>query len=99
MSRELWPFYEQELAFLRTQAREFGKEYPEEAGFLRLEASGRSVDPHVERLVQGVALMAARVRLKIDDDFPELTDALIALLYPHYLAPLPSMTIAQFDPN
>lgn len=99
MSRELWPFYEQELAFLRTQARDFGREYAKEAGFLRLEGSGRSLDPHVERMMQGFALLAARIRLKLDDDFPELTDALLSILYPHYLAPLPSMMIAQFEPH
>ena len=99
MSRELWPFYDQELRFLQEQARDFGREYPKEAGFLRLEATGRSTDPHVERMMQGFALLAARIRQKLDDDFPELTDALFSLLYPHYLAPLPSMLIAQFLPN
>ncbi len=99
MSRELWPFYDQELRFLQEQAREFSREYPKEAGFLRLDATGRSTDPHVERMLQGFAVLAARVRQKIDDDFPELTDALLGLLYPHYLAPIPSMLIAQFQPN
>jgi type VI secretion system protein ImpG len=99
MSRELWPFYEQELRFLREQAREFAREYGREAGFLRLENTGRSTDPHVERLIQSVALLAARVRLKIDDDFPELTDALLGLLAPHYLAPLPALLTAQLVPR
>lgn len=99
MSRDLWPFYEQELAFLRGQAREFGREYAKEAGFLRLEGSGRSVDPHVERMIQAFALLAARIRLKLDDDFPELTDALLGVLYPHYLAPVPSMTVVQLEPQ
>jgi type VI secretion system protein ImpG len=99
MSRELWPFYEQELRFLRDQAKEFGKEYPREAGFLRLEQGGKSTDPHVERMMQAFALLSAKVRLKIDDDFPELTDALLTLLQPHYLSPLPSMLIAQFRPG
>ncbi|QEL19740.1 type VI secretion system baseplate subunit TssF [Limnoglobus roseus] len=99
MSRELWPFYDQELRFLQEQAREFSREYPKEAGFLRLEATGRSTDPHVERMLQGFAILSARVRQKLDDDFPELTDGLLGLLYPHYLAPLPSMLIAQFVPN
>lgn len=99
MSRELWPYFDQELRFLQEQAREFGREYPKEAGFLRLETTGRSTDPHVERMLQGFALLAARIRMKIDDDFPELTDALLHLLYPHYLAPLPSMLVARFVPN
>ena len=100
MSRELWPFYWKELNFLREQAKEFAKEYKEQAGFLGLDTTtGRSPDPHVERMIQAFALLAARVHQKIDDDFPELTEALLGLLYPHYLAPIPSMLIARLEPH
>jgi type VI secretion system protein ImpG len=99
MNRDLWPFYERELQFLRDQAKEFRAEYPQEAGRLGFDPGGLSSDPHVERMIQSFALLAARVRLKIDDDFPELTDALLTLLQPHALAPLPSMLIAQFTPK
>ena len=100
MSRELWPFYWKELNFLRDQAKEFAKEYKEQAGFLGLDTTtGRSPDPHVERMIQAFALLAARVHQKIDDDFPELTEALLGLLYPHYLAPIPSMLIARLEPH
>ena len=59
---------------------------------------GRGVDdPHVARLLEGVAFLAARVHHRLDDEFPELTDALLGLLYPHYLAPVPSCMVAQFD--
>ena len=42
-----------------------------------------------------------RPQCKLDDEFPELTDALLSVLYPHYLAPVPSMAVAQFvvDPT
>ncbi len=53
-------------------------------------------DPHVERLLEGVAFLGARVHQRLDDEFPELTDALLGVLYPHYLAPFPSCSIAQF---
>ena len=99
MDRDLLTFYQEELRLLEEQACAFGDAHPKEAGFLRLENTGRSTDPHVERLLQSFALLAARVRLKIDDDFPELTDALLQILYPHYLAPLPSMMVAQLRPN
>ena len=61
----------------------------------------RCEDPHVERLIQAFALLAARIRNKLDDEFPELTEALLQVLYPHYLAPLPSFSIIQFviDPD
>ena len=53
-------------------------------------------DPHVERLIQAVAFLNARTRRKIDDDFPEISQALLQVLYPHYLAPFPSATIVRF---
>ena len=98
MTRPLYPYYERELAFLRQQAREFARQYPATAGRLLLEP-GRSADPHVERLLEGAALLAGRVRHKLDDEFPELTDALLGILYPHYLAPVPSAAVVQFDPD
>jgi type VI secretion system protein ImpG len=56
-------------------------------------------DPHVARLLEGVAFLAARVHHRLDDEFPELTDALLEVLYPHYLAPFPSCFIARFAPQ
>ena len=58
-------------------------------------------DPHVERMLEAFAFLAARVHLKIDDEFPEITEALLSILYPHYLRPIPSMTVAEFhlDPR
>lgn len=100
MPDELLPYYERELAFLRQSGAEFAARYPRIASRLLLEA-GKCEDPHVERLLQGFALLAARVHHKIDDEFPELTDALLGILYPHYLAPIPSMSLIQFvlDPE
>ena len=100
MPDELLPYYERELAFLRQSGAEFAVRYPKIASRLLLEA-GKCEDPHVERLLQAFALLAARVHHKIDDEFPELTDALLGVLYPHYLAPIPSMSIVQFvlDPE
>ena len=100
MPDELLPYYERELAFLRQSGAEFATKYPKIASRILLEA-GKREDPHVERLLQAFALLAARVHHKIDDEFPELTDALLGILYPHYLAPIPSMSIVQFvlDPE
>jgi type VI secretion system protein ImpG len=94
--RLLWTYYDRELRAIRRLAREFAQQYPREAGRLGLEAD-RSTDPHVERMIEAFAYLAARVNLKLDDEFPELTDALLGVLYPHYLAPIPSMTMVQFD--
>src|SRR5256885_8494294 len=96
MSDELLPYYDRELNALRRLAAEFATAHPKIAGRLRL-APDVVDDPHVARLLEGVAFLAARVHHRLDDEFPELTDALLGVLYPHYLAPVPSMAIIQFD--
>ncbi len=98
MSDELLPYYNQELKFVQELAAEFAELHPDAAAALRVSA-GNVDDPHVERLIQAFALVSARIRFKIDDDFPELTDSLLNHLYPHYLAPLPSMAMVQMTPS
>src|SRR5271156_6796991 len=95
MSGSLFPYYEQELNFLRQFAQEFAERYPAAAGRLLLEPN-RSGDPHVERMIESFALLAGRIHHKLDDEFPELTDGLLGVLYPHYLAPIPSTSVVQF---
>ena len=97
MSDQLLPLYDQELAYLRTLAGSFADAHPKIAGRLRLSPDAVD-DPHVARLIEGVALIAARIRQKLDDEFPELTDSLLGALYPHLLAPFPSAAIASFAP-
>ena len=96
MSDSLLPYYERELDAIKRLAAEFADTHPKIAGRLRLSADAVD-DPHVARLLEGVAFLAARVHHRLDDEFPELTDALLGLLYPHYLAPVPSCMVAQFD--
>jgi len=95
MSQTLYPYYERELIAIRQLAQDFARQYPAAAGRLMLEAN-RSTDPHVERLIESFALLAGRVHHKLDDEFPELTDGLLNVLYPHYLAPVPSCMVVQF---
>lgn len=94
MRDELLLYYENELNYLRQLGAEFSQKYPKIAGRLILEAD-KCEDPHVERLLEGFAFLAARVHLKIDDEFPEITEALLSILYPHYIRPIPSMCIVQ----
>jgi type VI secretion system protein ImpG len=89
-------YYERELGFLRRMGAEFAQAYPKIAGRLQLEPT-KCEDPHVERLLEGFAFLAARVHLKLDDDFPEISDALLNVLYPHYVRPIPSMTLVEFE--
>src|SRR5207249_6469206 len=96
MRDDLLFYYEQELAYLRRMGAAFAEKYPKVASRLVLEED-KCEDPHVERLLEGFAFLAARVHLKIDDEFPEITEALFNVLYPHYLRPVPSMSIVEFE--
>lgn len=88
------PYYEEELKFIQSMLADFGGRNPQAAANLRL-VGGASTDPHIERLIHAFALLAGRVRRKLDDEFPEISESLLNLLYPHYLRPIPSMGIAQ----
>ena len=93
---ELLPYYERELGFLRRYSREFAERYPKIAG--RLLVGGEVCeDPHIERMIQSFALLNSRVSKRLDDDYPEFTEALFEVLYPHYLRPFPSCSIARMD--
>ena len=100
MRDELLDYYERELRFIRRSAAEFAAKYPAIAGRLLLEPE-KCEDPHVERIIEAFAMLSARVHLRLDDAFPELTDALLGVLYPHYTPPVPSMTVVQMqlDPS
>ncbi|RLK51712.1 type VI secretion system protein ImpG [Alkalispirillum mobile] len=88
-------YFRDELNYLRQEGREFAQAYPQLSQFL----SERGDDPDVERLLEGFAFLTGRMREKVEDEFPELTHSLIALLWPHYLRPVPSMAIVRFDPR
>lgn len=100
MNDDILPYYERELGILRTLAGQFAEQHPKVAARLRL-GRDESQDPHVERLLQGAAFLAADVQKRLDDDFPELTDGLLDLLLPHALRPVPSMAIVRMaiDPK
>src|SRR6202023_3057537 len=94
MRDDLLLYYERELDYLRKTAVQFAEKNPKVASRLVLEPT-KCEDPHVERLLEAFAFLAARVHLKIDDEFPEITQALLSILYPHYIRPVPSMCIVE----
>jgi type VI secretion system protein ImpG len=96
MSDDLLIHYNRELLNIRRAAASFAAENPRIAGRLRVSEDAIE-DPHVGRLIEAFAYLTARVRQKIDDDFPELTDAMLGILYPHYDKPIPSMSILQLE--
>ena len=91
-------YYSQELQHLREMGGEFAKDYPKIAGRLGLD-SFECADPYVERLLEGFSFLAARVQMKIDAEFPRFTQHLSELVYPHFLAPTPSMAVVQLQPD
>ena len=98
MDPRLLKHYNLELQHLREMGAEFAQQFPKIAG--RLGMSGLEVaDPYVERLIEGVAFLAARIQVKLDAEFPRFTQALLEIVYPLYLAPTPSMVIAQYRPD
>jgi type VI secretion system protein ImpG len=98
MDPRLLQYYGRELNYIREMGAEFAREFPKIAGRLGLDTF-ECADPYVERLLEGFAFMAARVHLKIDAEFPRFTQHLLEIVYPHYLAPTPSMGIMQLQPN
>lgn len=98
MDPRMLAYYNRELQFLRELGAEFAAEHPKIAH--RLDLRGFECgDPYVERLLEGVAFLAARVHLKLDAEYPRLTQSLLEILYPHYLAPTPSMAVVQLEPS
>jgi type VI secretion system protein ImpG len=97
MDARLLRYYNQELRYLRELGGDFAREFPKIASRLGMEGL-EVTDPYVERLLEGCAFLAARVQLKQDAEFPRLSHRLLELIYPNFLAPVPSMMVAQVSP-
>ncbi len=91
-------YFDAEMRLLQEAAQEFSRAFPEKAGMLNLEEV-KDRDPYVERLLEGMAFLTAQVKQRLDDDVPEISETLLSHLWPHFLRPFPSLTIAQFSPR
>src|SRR5262252_4456496 len=98
MDPRLLQYYNVELQHLRETGAEFAEQFPKIAARLAMHDL-EVTDPYVERLLEGVGFLAARVQLKLEAEFPRFTQALLEIVYPHFLAPTPSMLIAQMAPD
>lgn len=92
----LFRAYVNELAYLRNAGAEFARAHPKLARRLELGREG-SADPQVQRLIESFAFLTARIQREIEADFPLIPAALLGALYPHLIAPIPSLAIARFD--
>lgn len=98
MTPRMIEYYQRELQFIREMGMEFAQQHPNIAAGLDLGGT-KCADPYVERLLEGFAFLTARIQLKMDAEFPRFTQHLLEMVYPHYLAPLPSMMVVQFKPD
>lgn len=98
MDPRLLEYYNRELQFMRETGAEFARAYPRVAARLSLDELECS-DPYVERLLEGFALLAARVQLKLDSRHPQFTQQLMELIYPGFLAPIPAAAIVEITPD
>ena len=88
-------YYREELHYLKELGAEFATRNASLAPFLARE----SFDPDVERLLEGFAFLTGRLRQKLDDELPELTQSVAQIVAPHLLTPVPAMTVIQFRPS
>src|ERR1700754_1022058 len=95
---EILRYYEAEMRYLREAGKEFARAFPDRARMLNIDRIGER-DPHVERLFEGFAFLMGRLRHKLDDELPELTEGLVSMLWPHYLRMIPSLSILELSPE
>lgn len=95
MIEELLPFYERESRELAILLREFGERYPHLAGTLGI-VDGACEDPSVQRIVESVVMLGARILRQLEDSYPQFTESLLHVNYPHFVRPFPSTSIAAF---
>jgi len=98
MDPRLLKLYNSELQHIRDMGAEFAREFPKVAGRLGMEGM-EVADPYVERIIEGFSFLSARVQLKIQAQFPRFTRHLLDIVYPHYLAPIPSMCVVRLQPD
>lgn len=98
MDPRLLRYYNEELRHLREMGAEFAQQFPKIAARLGMEGL-EVTDPYVERLLEGFAFLAGRIQLRLDAEFPRFTQRLLEIVYPQFLAPTPSMLIAQLQPE
>jgi type VI secretion system protein ImpG len=95
---ELLTYYHAELDYLRRSGAEFARRHPRAAGRLEL-GPEECPDPHVERLIESFAFLTGRIHRAMDEELPDVAAGMLEVLHPHFLRPVPPMTIARFDPS
>ncbi|RUY84810.1 type VI secretion system baseplate subunit TssF, partial [Mesorhizobium sp. M7A.F.Ca.CA.001.12.2.1] len=98
MDRVFVEYYEEELSHIRALASEFADMHPAVARNLSLDTVP-CPDPYVERLLDGVAFLAARTRLKVDAERSRFSRSVLDVLYPDLVTPAPATAMAVLKPG
>lgn len=97
MKRAFREAYNKELALLYERSREFAQDYPGIADRLGGLVKD-NLDPAVAGLLEGTAFLAARVQLKMEEEFRTFSTELLNQVFPDALAPTPSVMLVQANP-
>jgi type VI secretion system protein ImpG len=89
--------YNVELSMLHEGAAEFAREYPEIAGRLGGLLENNS-DPMIRGLLEGSAFLAARVQLKLQEEFRTFTREMLEQFLPGFQEPIPSAMLVKARP-
>ncbi|MER9523251.1 type VI secretion system baseplate subunit TssF [Mesorhizobium sp. M0292] len=98
MDRVFVEYYEEELSHIRGLAAEFADMHPAVARNLSLDTVP-CPDPYVERLLDGVAFLAARTRLKVDAERSRFSRSILDVLYPDLVTPAPATAMVVLKPG
>lgn len=90
--------YNDELRHLREGGSRFARENPQVAGALGLHADSVT-DPFVERLLEGVAFLAARIHTRMDQECAEFAQQALASIAPLYQRATPAISTVAFHPD
>jgi len=86
-------YYQEELKYLRDLGAEYARRHPETAPLLDASAH----DPDVERLLQGFAFLTARLHERLDDQYCQVAEGFLSVLWPQVLRSVPSFAMVQFQ--
>lgn len=89
-------YFDAEMRYLREAGREFVRDQPEAARRLGMQYGEQS--DQVRAVNEGFAFLAARLRMRLDDGKPELTDALLDNIFEHMARAIPSISIIECAP-
>lgn len=91
---DLLQYFERELDYFSRSFSEFERLHSQAAKVLGV-TGGKSDDPHVSRLIDSVALTAARMQKRLDENVPEIALDLLRLICPVLTIGVPSYCVLE----